>query len=41
MKGNAVEFKNGGWMIYNKNGILMGTGSLVDKLYRLKVESVA
>ena len=29
MKGNAVEFENGSYMIYNRNGILLGTGSLV------------
>ena len=41
MKGNTVEFKNSSYMIYNRNGILLGTGSLVAKLYHLKVESVA
>ena len=41
MKGNTVEFENGSCMIYNRNGMLLGTGSLVDKLYYLKVNSVA
>ena len=40
MKGNTVEFKSGSCTIYNKNGIVVGTGSLVNKLYHLKVESV-
>ena len=41
MKGNTVEFENSSCMIYNRNGILLGTGSLVDKLYHLKVDSFA
>ena len=41
MKGNTVEFENGSCMIYNKKGIILGARSLVDKLYHLKVESVA
>ena len=41
MKGNTVKFENGSCLIYDKNGILLGTGSLVDKLYYLKFESVA
>ena len=41
MKGNTVKFENGGCLIYDKNEILLGTGSLVDKLYYLKFESVA
>ena len=41
MKGNTVKFENGSCLIYDKNGILLGTGSLVDKLYYLKFERVA
>ena len=37
MKRKTVELKNGSCIIYNKNGILLGT----DKLYHLKVESIA
>ena len=40
MKGNAVKFENGICLIYDKNRILLGTGSLEDKLYYLKFESV-
>ena len=40
MKGNTVKFENGSCLIYDRNGILLGTGSLVDKLYYLKCESV-
>ena len=41
MKGNTVKFENGSCLIYDKNVILLGTGSLVDKLYYLNIESVA
>ena len=40
MKGNTVKFENGSCLIYDRNGILLGTGSLVDKLYYLKCKSV-
>ena len=40
MKGNTVKFENGSCLIYDKNGVLLGTGSLEDKLYYLKFESV-
>ena len=40
MKGNTVMFENGSCLTYDKNGILLGTGSLEDKLYYLKFESV-
>ena len=40
MKGNTVKFENDSCLIYDRNGILLGTGSLVDKLYYLKCESV-
>ena len=40
MKGNTVKFENGSCLIYDKNGILLGTGSLENKLYYLKFESV-
>ena len=36
MKGNTVKFENG---TCDKNGILLGTGSLEDKFYYLKFES--
>ena len=39
-KGNTVKFENGSCRIYDRYGILLGTGSLVDKLYYLKYESV-
>ena len=41
MKGNTVKFENGSCLTCDKNGILLGTGSLEDKLYYLKFESVA
>ena len=41
MKGNLVKFENGSCLIYDKNEILLGTVSLVDKLYYLKFKSVA
>ena len=37
MKGNLVKFENGSCLIYDNNGILLGTGSLKDKVYYLKV----
>ena len=40
MKGNTVKFENGSCLIYDRNGILLGTGSLVDKFYYLKCKSV-
>ena len=40
MKGNTMKFENGSCLIYDKNGMLLGTGSLEDKLYYLKFESV-
>ena len=40
MKGNTVKFENGCCLIYDRNEILLGIGSLVDKLYYLKCESV-
>ena len=39
-KGNTVKFENGSCKIYDRNGILLGTGLLVDKLYYLRYESV-
>ena len=41
IKGNTVKFENGSCLIYDKNGILLLTGSPVDKLYYLKFGSVA
>ena len=40
MKGNTVKFENGSCLIYDKNGILLRKGSLVDKLYYLKCKNV-
>ena len=40
MKGNTVKFENGSCMIYDRNLTLLGTGSLVGKLYYLKCETV-
>jgi len=40
MKGNTVKFENGSCWIYDRNGILLGTGLLVDKLYYLQCTSV-
>ena len=38
--GNTVKFENDSWRIYDRNGLLLGTGSLFDKLYYLKYESI-
>ena len=35
-----MKFENGSCKIYDRNGILLGTGLLVDKLYYLRYESV-
>ena len=40
MKGNTVKFENGSCLIYDRNRTMLGTGSLLDKLYYLKCESV-
>ncbi|MCY3928487.1 MAG: GAG-pre-integrase domain-containing protein, partial [Acidobacteria bacterium] len=40
MKGNKMKFENGSCWIYDRNGILLGTGLLVDKLYYLQCTSV-
>ena len=38
--GNTVKFENGSCRIYDRNGLLLGTESLFDKLYYLKYESI-
>ena len=38
--GNTVKFENGNCRIYDRNGLLLGTGSLLDKLSYLKYESI-
>ena len=38
--GNTVKFENVSCRIYDRNGPSLGTGSLLDKLYYLKYESI-
>ena len=38
--GNTVKFENDSCWIYDRNGLLLGTGSLFGKLYYLKYESI-
>ena len=35
-----MKFENGSCRIYDRNGLLLGTGLLLDKLYYLKYESI-